>query len=155
MELVICGEMVLSLSEAQLYEMLHNDYHHFCRYTSVIRRIWLDDVRCNLSSVFLANCTHNGFGTENCDNSKDVAVSCSLRKWLSWSITDQDDDCNSHTSCCQDICLMIAAQLHALVTITLTMPPLTNHSNLSLHKCLHTKWYYYIISHLVAAICHP
>ena len=51
-----------------------------CRYGQGSETIWLDDLRCTSSDVFLANCSHRGFGVvENCDHSEDVAVSCALR----------------------------------------------------------------------------
>ena len=50
-----------------------------CRYGQGSGTIWLDDLRCTSNDVFLANCSHRGFGVENCGHSKDVAVSCALR----------------------------------------------------------------------------
>ena len=52
----------------------------FFRYSQGIDRIWLDDVRCNSTSIILANCSHRGFGNENCVHGEDVAISCSLSK---------------------------------------------------------------------------
>ena len=41
-------------------------------------RIWLTNVGCTSSDVFLANCSHRGFGnTLSCSHSEDVAVTCS------------------------------------------------------------------------------
>ena len=38
--------------------------------------IWLTDVTCTQGDVFLANCTHSGFGGVSCSHSEDVALSC-------------------------------------------------------------------------------
>ena len=48
-----------------------------CRYPQGTGSIWLDDVECNSTDVFLANCSHRGFGIHNCVHSEDVAISCS------------------------------------------------------------------------------
>ena len=42
--------------------------------------IWLDDLSCRGSEARLINCSHNGFGSHNCDHSEDAGVVCSS-KW--------------------------------------------------------------------------
>ena len=50
------------------------------RYTQGTGRIWPDNVGCNSTSITLANCSHGGFGNEDCTHAEDVAISCSLSK---------------------------------------------------------------------------
>lgn len=38
--------------------------------------IWLDDVNCVGSETKIQDCTHRGWGSHNCDHSKDVSISC-------------------------------------------------------------------------------
>ncbi|XP_063050240.1 immunoglobulin superfamily member 1-like [Engraulis encrasicolus] len=47
---------------------------HFGSGTGVI---WMDDVHCSGSELFLVECSHNGFGTHNCNHAEDVSVVCS------------------------------------------------------------------------------
>ncbi|XP_036408794.1 deleted in malignant brain tumors 1 protein [Megalops cyprinoides] len=39
--------------------------------------IWLDDVGCSGNESFLTQCSHNGFGIENCGHHQDAGVICS------------------------------------------------------------------------------
>jgi len=38
--------------------------------------IWLDEVQCVGIEKSIANCSHGGWGTNNCGHEEDVSVSC-------------------------------------------------------------------------------
>jgi len=38
--------------------------------------IWLDNVACTGNETDFTQCGHNGWGTHNCDHSKDVSILC-------------------------------------------------------------------------------
>ena len=47
---------------------------------------WLDNLDCRGDERFLVNCTHNGWGVENCGHSEDVSVVCKEGMLLSFLI---------------------------------------------------------------------
>ena len=40
-------------------------------------RIWLNDLNCVGNELTFGNCSHRGWGVENCSHSKDAGVKCS------------------------------------------------------------------------------
>ena len=40
-------------------------------------KTWLDNVQCSGTESSITQCSHNGFGNENCDASEDAGVVCS------------------------------------------------------------------------------
>ena len=47
--------------------------------TSGRGRISLGNVECSGSEQTIADCTHNGWGTHDCDHSQDVGVECNIK----------------------------------------------------------------------------
>lgn len=39
-------------------------------------RIWLDDVDCVGTETKIQDCNHRGWGSHNCDHSKDASIKC-------------------------------------------------------------------------------
>ena len=56
----------------------------YYRYSQGTGRTWLDNVQCTSSDIVLSNCTHNGFGIEDCSHIEDIAVSCSTYEYHSY-----------------------------------------------------------------------
>ena len=40
-------------------------------------QIWLDNLNCTGKEGTIGNCSHTGWGTENCSHSEDAGVKCS------------------------------------------------------------------------------
>ena len=38
--------------------------------------IWLDELGCSSRDVWLANCTHRGWGVEDCHNGQEIGLKC-------------------------------------------------------------------------------
>ena len=47
-----------------------------CQFGQTSGEIWLDNVDCRTGEVWLANCTHRGWGVEDCHHGQDVGVVC-------------------------------------------------------------------------------
>ena len=38
--------------------------------------IWLDEVGCRVGDVWLSNCTHSGWGVEDCHHGQEIGIKC-------------------------------------------------------------------------------
>ena len=46
------------------------------RYGPGTGHIWLDDVQCHGTESFIGNCSHDGWGSHDCDHDEDVSIMC-------------------------------------------------------------------------------
>ena len=54
--------------------------------------IWLDEVQCVGNESSIADCTHNGWGVNNCNHYEDVAVWCGETPTLQGNHNNQMDE---------------------------------------------------------------
>ena len=64
---VVCRE--LDLGNAVVAE-------HSAYYGQGSGHIWLDDVGCVGTELIIAQCSHNGWGSHNCNHGDDASVKC-------------------------------------------------------------------------------
>ena len=41
-------------------------------------QIWLDDMNCTGTELYIEDCSHNGWGIEDCNHTKDAGVQCAV-----------------------------------------------------------------------------
>ena len=75
----VCGDFVTDIEPRVVCIMLGFDSgtqidNH--KYTTGHGPIWLNNVRCNGTETDIAECSHSGWGVDNCQHRDDVAVSC-------------------------------------------------------------------------------
>ena len=56
-----------------------------CQFGQTSGEIWLDNVDCGTGEVWLANCTHRGWGVEDCHHGQDVGVVCN-GMYICWTV---------------------------------------------------------------------
>ena len=52
---------------------------HSARFGSGSGQIWLDNVGCSGSESSILDCSHRGWGVQNCNHNKDASVICSSK----------------------------------------------------------------------------
>ena len=92
-----------------------------CQFGQTSGETWLDDVDCRTGEVWLANCTHRGWGVEDCHHGQDVGVVCNgmltiLCIILCYYASDHLHVCSFLLyTMNQDHCLLILSVLHVIV----------------------------------------
>ena len=64
---VVCNELGYGTATAA---------KHWAAYGEGSGPIWLDDVNCVGTESFISYCSHNGWGSHNCDHREDASVNC-------------------------------------------------------------------------------
>ena len=65
---VVCNQVDLGIGAAVRYNGFYGEGNG---------RIWLDNVNCVGTELNIGNCSHGGWGIENCSHSQDAGVKCS------------------------------------------------------------------------------
>ena len=55
---------------------------HHAFYGQGSGQIWIDDVNCVGTELTIANCSHNGWGSHNCDHEEDASVNCTVGTYV-------------------------------------------------------------------------
>ena len=70
---VVCSELSLAKGTAAMHDAF---------YGQGSGQIWLDDVNCVGSELFIGNCSHSGWGSHDCSHDQDASVNCSAGRYV-------------------------------------------------------------------------
>ena len=68
---VVCNELDLGKATAAIYSAF---YGHGSG------QVWIDDLDCAGTEETIRNCTHRGWGIEDCSHYEDASVNCTVGK---------------------------------------------------------------------------
>ena len=71
---VVCNELGLDYVAAAKYNAFYGEGSG---------QIWLNSLHCVGTELFIKNCSHSGWGINNCSHSQDIGVKCVSGKFLS------------------------------------------------------------------------
>ena len=66
---VVCSELGYGTAVAAI---------HGAFYGQGSGQIWIDDVNCVGTESTIANCSHNGWGSHNCEHKEDAGINCTV-----------------------------------------------------------------------------